>query len=49
MNSTPPQAVAKLRALLTGRALPYTRPGSVSAIAKQPRSGPVAPNADTEQ
>ena len=42
MNSTPPQAVAKLRALLTGRALPYTRPGSVSAIAKQPRSGPVA-------
>ena len=42
MNSTPPQAVAKLRALLTGRARPYTRPGSVSAIAKQPRSGPVA-------
>ena len=42
MSSTPPQEVAKLRALLTGRALPYTRPGSVSAIAKQPRSGPVA-------
>ena len=42
MSSTPPQEVAKLRALLTGRARPYTRPGSMSAIAKQERTGPVA-------
>ena len=40
--STAPQAVATLRARLTGAALPYTRPGSRSGIAKQPRSGPVA-------
>ena len=42
MSSRPPQAVATLRAVLTGRALPYTRAGSLSAIAKAPRSGPVA-------
>ena len=41
MNATTPQALGQLRALLTGRALPYTRPGSLSAIAKEPRSGPV--------
>ena len=41
MNATTPQALGQLRALLTGRALPYTRPGSRSAIAKEPRSGPV--------
>ncbi|MBS0509026.1 MAG: MOSC domain-containing protein [Proteobacteria bacterium] len=40
LSATPP--IATLRALLTGRALPYTRPGSVSGIAKQPRSGPVS-------
>lgn len=30
-----------VRTVLTGRALPYTRPGSWSAIAKQPVEGPV--------
>lgn len=33
--------VGRVRAVLTGRARPYTRPGSVSAIDKQPRSGAV--------
>ena len=33
--------MARVRAVLCGPALPYTRPGSRSAIAKQPRSGPV--------
>ncbi|MDO5691840.1 MAG: MOSC domain-containing protein [Pseudomonadota bacterium] len=37
-----PQAIGQVRAVLTGRAVPYTRPGSFSAIAKQPVSGPVA-------
>lgn len=32
----------KLDAVLTGKAVPFTRPGSSSAIAKQPRSGEVA-------
>ena len=41
MNATPPQPLGRLRAVLTGRALPYTRPGSRSAIAKQARGGPV--------
>lgn len=31
----------RIDALLTGIAVPYTRPGSRSAIAKTPRSGPV--------
>lgn len=31
----------RIDALLTGAAVPYTRPGSRSAIAKSPRSGPV--------
>lgn len=31
----------RIDALLTGVAVPYTRPGSRSAIAKTPRSGPV--------
>ncbi len=30
-----------VRSVLTGRALPFARPGVSSAIAKQPRSGPV--------
>lgn len=41
MNPQPPQSIARLRAVLTGRALPYTRPGSRSGIAKQERDGPV--------
>lgn len=31
-----------VRAVLTGRSMPYSRPGSRSAIAKEPRTGPVA-------
>lgn len=34
--------IGTLASVLTGKARPYTRPGSLSAIAKQPRSGPVA-------
>ena len=44
MITTPPHSTApigRLRALLTGHARPYTRPGSRSAIAKQERHGPV--------
>jgi len=37
-----PQALGTLRAVLTGRARPYTRPGTLSGIDKHPRSGPVA-------
>jgi len=37
-----PQALGTLRAVLTGRAHPYTRPGTVSGIDKHPRSGLVA-------
>lgn len=39
----PPDArpIGSVRAVLTGRARPYTRPGSMSAIDKQPCSGPV--------
>ncbi len=32
----------KLETVLTGKAVPFTRPGSASAIAKQPRSGALA-------
>ncbi|MFK0088017.1 MOSC domain-containing protein [Pseudomonas sp. NPDC090755] len=32
----------KLETILTGKAVPYTRPGSCSAIAKLPRSGALA-------
>jgi len=32
----------KLETVLTGKAVPFTRPGSSSAIAKQPRSGELA-------
>ncbi|KAF1702090.1 MOSC domain-containing protein [Pseudoxanthomonas suwonensis] len=35
------QVIARIEAVLTGTALPYTRAGSRSAIAKQPRQGPV--------
>ncbi len=45
MTSTTPRlpaAIGQLRSVLTGRAQPYTRPGSVSAIDKRPRSGAVA-------
>lgn len=34
-----------LASVLTGKARPYTRPGSMSSIDKQPRSGPVAVHA----
>lgn len=37
MNATPAPGV-RIDALLTGRAVPYTRPGSRSAIAKTPRT-----------
>lgn len=40
-GNAPQQPIATLRAVLTGRALPYIRAGSLSAIAKQQRSGPV--------
>ena len=40
MNATGPTAV-RVDALLTGKAVPYTRPGSRSAIAKSLREGPV--------
>lgn len=36
------QVIARIDAVLTGTAVPYSRPGSHSAIAKQPRQGPVA-------
>lgn len=34
--------IGHVRAVLTGRAVPYTRAGTVSAIAKQPRTGRIA-------
>ena len=34
--------LARIEQLLVGRAVPFTRPGSHSAIAKQPTAGPVA-------
>lgn len=33
--------LARIEQVLTGKAVPYTRPGSFSAIAKQPVAGPV--------
>lgn len=44
MNTTPAlqQPMGRLRAVLTGRALPYTRPGSRSGIDKQVHGGAVA-------
>lgn len=36
-----PRVLARVEAVLTGRAVDYTRPGSRSAIAKCPRQGPV--------
>lgn len=36
------RVLARVEAVLTGTAVAYTRPGSRSAIAKQPRQGPVA-------
>ncbi|WP_024869921.1 MOSC domain-containing protein [Pseudoxanthomonas suwonensis] len=36
-----PRLLARIDAVLTGRAVDYTRPGSRSAIAKQPVAGPV--------
>jgi len=36
-----PRVLARVEAVLTGRAVDYTRPGSRSAIAKRPRQGPV--------
>jgi len=37
-----PRELARIEAVLTGRAVDYTRPGSRSAIAKVPIHGPVA-------
>lgn len=37
-----PTEVGRVRAVLLARVVPYTRPGTFSAIDKQPRSGPVA-------
>ena len=34
--------LARIEQLLVGTAVPFTRPGSHSAIAKQPTAGPVA-------
>lgn len=39
--SGPTDVAVRIDALLTGVAVPYTRPGSRSAIAKSPRGGPV--------
>lgn len=41
-----PAVVGRVRAVLTGRARPTTRPGSVSAIDKQPRAGAVQAGPD---
>ncbi|HCL87501.1 MAG TPA: MOSC domain-containing protein [Comamonadaceae bacterium] len=38
----PPLKLGTLRVVLTGTAVPYTRPGSTSAIDKRPRGGTVA-------
>lgn len=38
---SPGQPIGRLRAVLTGKVRPYTRPGSLSAIDKMPQSGPV--------
>ena len=40
--SPPPHPLGRVRAVLTGQVRPYTRAGSMSAIAKQERTGPVA-------
>ncbi|WP_028917758.1 MOSC domain-containing protein [Pseudoxanthomonas sp. J35] len=37
-----PRPLARIEAVLAGRAVDYTRPGSRSAIAKRPVAGPVA-------
>ena len=37
-----PHPLGRVRAVLTGQVRPYTRAGSMSAIAKQERTGPVA-------
>ena len=42
-----PLAIGRVRAVLTGRAVPYTRPGTFSAIAKQPVAGAVAVGAES--
>ena len=39
--------IGQVRAVLTGRAVPYTRPGTFSAIDKQSVSGPVAVGAES--
>jgi len=41
MTLTSPKVLGTVRAVLTGTALAYTRPGSRSAIDKQPREGEV--------
>lgn len=40
-GAPPPAVVVRIDALLTGVAVPYSRPGSRSGIAKSPRHGPV--------
>lgn len=39
--------IGQVRAVLTGRAVPYTRPGTFSAIDKQPVTGAVAVGAES--
>ena len=41
-----PVVIGQVLVVLTGRAVPYTRPGSFSAIDKRPLAGPVAVQAE---
>lgn len=43
---TAPAVIGRVRAVFVGRAVPYTRPGTRSAIDKQPVHGPVAVGAE---
>ena len=36
------ETIGKIRGVYAGKAVPYTRPGTFSAIDKQPVAGPVA-------
>ncbi len=42
MSVSSPRVIGRIQTVLVGRAAPYTRPGSTSAIAKQPVVGRVA-------
>lgn len=41
-SAAPQDCLGQVVAVLRGRAVPFTRPGSRSAIAKSPVTGPVA-------